>query len=284
MSEESDKETELIEKPVEVAGRVESFTRRLFERIGGALDFALRRPLNPQPRTDITTLVPQIERVIEEKLRREAGRVLAPSLIELSYDYETYSQLTRPRAEFLEKELRATVYEYIHNRRYATLSDVKVKVGFNVFSRGLVIKARFPDEEEPAQASSASSTGQTAPADLPEQTSAALPEQRVDIVLRAVDRRISDRRATLSPSQPSVSTGRSRDNVIVLDDATVSSFHGTFSLSTNGALLLSDLGSSNGSFVNGVRISSGDRVVVRDGDKVQFGEVEMKIEIRTTTI
>jgi hypothetical protein len=279
MNEEQEKNTEIAEKPGEIAGRVETFTRRLFERIGGALDFALRRPMNPQPRTDVTTLIPQIERVIEEKLRREGSRVLAPNLIELSYDYETYSQMTRPRADFLEKELRATVYEYIHNRRYGTVGDVRVKVGFNVFSRGLVIKAQFPDEQQTSETSSAAESS----AEVSDKTAAEpVLEYAAEIVLRSTDRRISDRRVILSAAQSTASVGRSRDNAIVLDETTVSSFHGTFSLSSNGTLLLSDLGSSNGSFVNGVRLSAGERAVVRQGDKIQFGELQMKLEIRIT--
>src|SRR5437016_4371187 len=142
------------EKTTSAASRIEFFVRRLFERIGGALDFALRRPLNPQTRTDLTALIPPIERAIEEHLRREGARILAPNLVELRYDYETYSQMGQPRLEFLQRELRTTIYEYIHNRRYATLGEVQVKVGFDVFTHKLTIKATFPDEAPEAAAGS----------------------------------------------------------------------------------------------------------------------------------
>ena len=111
----------------EISNRIEYYLRRFFERVGGALDFALRRPLNPQARTDLTALLPQIEQALEAKLRREGARLIAPNLIELRYDYETYSQLTQVRVEYLQRELAASLYEYIVNHRYTTLGNVQVR-------------------------------------------------------------------------------------------------------------------------------------------------------------
>ena len=70
----------------EFTNRFEYYLRRFFERVGGAVDFALRRPLNAQARTDLTALLPQVEQAVEAKLRREEGTILAPNLIELRYD------------------------------------------------------------------------------------------------------------------------------------------------------------------------------------------------------
>ena len=276
MNSEPEKPAEMMERPAELPGRFESFVRRLFERIGGTLDFALRRPLNPQPRTDLTALIPPIERAIEEKLRREGSRILAPNLIELRYDYETYSQLTKPRVEYLRRELRATVYEYIHNRRYATAGDVKVAVTFDVFTRGLVIKARFPDEA----ATPGHEAGQNAQSGEAEKATPAAPEKHCEVLLKAVTgSRFGDFRFALSSSAAPVGIGRSRSNRVLLDDSTVSSIHAAITLTSGGAVVLTDLGSSNGTFVNGVPVSSGDRTIIRSGDRLRFGEVETIIEI-----
>jgi hypothetical protein len=275
MSSETEKSGELIERPAELPGRFETFVRRLFERIGGALDFALRRPLNPQPRTDLTALIPPIERAIEEKLRREGSRVVAPNLIELRYDYETYSQLTKPRVEYLQRELRATIYEYIHNRRYATQGDVRVSVTFDVFTRGLVIKARFPGEATESQTAQSGEAAKTSAASQEA-------EQRCEMILRSVaGSRFSDFRATLGSSAAPVGIGRSRSNKIIIDDPSVSSIHAAVTLSANSSVVLADLGSSNGTFVNGVLIASGDRSVIRTGDRLRFGEVEVIVEIHS---
>ena len=49
-------------------------------------------------------------------------------------------------------------------------------------------------------------------------------------------------------------------------------------LLANGALVLrEDVGTTNGTFVNGVRINTGEPVVLKAGDKLKFGSVEIDV-------
>ena len=251
-----------LPKDEAIANRVEGGVRKFFERIGGALDFALRRPLNPQPRTDITALIPPLERAIEAKIRREDNKIFAPNLIELRYDYETYQQLTHKRIEFLERELRLSVYEYIHNRRYATRGDVQVKLAYDMFTRKLTINADFPDET---------------PKPIADQPETAAPAAQTELALKC--KRFTLRAKAASGAR--ISLGRSHDNVFVIEDSTVSGVHAAFTLAANGTLYITDLGSSNGTFVNGVQIGMGDKTIVRAGDELRFGDVEVSLEYRT---
>jgi hypothetical protein len=249
----------------DIPNRLEYFFRRFFERVGGAVDFALRRPLNPQARTDLTVLLPQVERAIEARLRREAGRVIAPNLIELRYDYETYGQMTDARRAYLEKEIAASLYEYAVNHRYTTLGKMAVKITFDVFTRQLTIKAEFPDE--------------TAPADNPPVAHAptALSALTKTVVLRATNRQLlSDLRASFDAR---AGIGRSHDNALCIRDSSVSSFHAAFTVDKNGTLWLTDLGSSNGTLVNGVCIHEGDKAMMCDGDRLQFGDVVVELRL-----
>ncbi len=258
----------------EFPNRIEYYLRRFFERVGGALDFALRRPLNPQARTDLSALLPQVEQAIEAKLRREGARVIAPNLIELRYDYETYGQMSDARREYLQRELQASLYEYVVNHRYTTLDKLQVKLAFDVFTRKLTITAAFPDEAAAAKSA-------------PDAAKAALPAAQAGakaiscaLTLRAVDRQLfGDLRAQLDGAGARAAIGRSHDNALCLNDSTVSSFHAAFTLTANGTLWLTDLGSSNGTFVNEVRLGEGDKAIVRDGDKLRFGDVEMRLSL-----
>ncbi len=64
--------------------------------------------------------------------------------------------------------------------------------------------------------------------------------------------------------------GRATDNDVVVDDNTVSRHHARLERSvTPGEWTVTDLGSSNGTFVNGLRINS--RTKVRAGDRIQLG-------------
>lgn len=44
-----------------------------------------------------------------------------------------------------------------------------------------------------------------------------------------------------------------------------------------GRLMLSDLTSKNGTFLNGVQLKPGDVLVVRDGDKIRLGNLPIKV-------
>ncbi len=73
-----------------------------------------------------------------------------------------------------------------------------------------------------------------------------------------------------------ITVGREVGNGIVLDqDSTVSRRHAQF-LKQGDTVFVEDLGSTNGTFVNGVRISA--PTPVRPGDTVQFGACAFKVE------
>ena len=76
---------------------------------------------------------------------------------------------------------------------------------------------------------------------------------------------------------PVTTVGRANDNVIVLPDAFISSHHAQV-VRQNGRWFLTDLGSTNGSAVNGRRCD-GRAVPLKDGDIVQFGRLKMRLAL-----
>ena len=255
-----------MEKDRDWLNRIEIFVRRWFERVGAAIDFALRRGANSPggARTDLSALIPQIERAIETNMRREGSRVIAHNLIELRYDYETFMRMGPTRREYLQRELSANTYEFIYNRRYATLDSVHVKITYDAFTRGLEIKAEFGEEK---QVGLAKNGLEKAPL-----------EKRCGVVLRGIGTFLELKACVTSRSEPA-GIGRNVANSIVIKDSSVSNFHAAFVMRPDGMLELADRASANGTFVNGVLIGSGDRAIVRDGDRVRFGEVEMTLSV-----
>lgn len=71
-----------------------------------------------------------------------------------------------------------------------------------------------------------------------------------------------------------VTVGRALDNVIRIEDGTVSSHHAMFVLEADG-MKLRDLNSTNGTRVNGLRIVE---TMLNSGDQVRMGSVEMRFE------
>ncbi len=257
-------------KIAEMPNRLEFFIRRFFERAGAALDFALRRGGGGQPRTDLATLAAQLERAVEERLRNEPAGPTAPNLFELRYDYETYTRMGAQRREYLERELSSNIYEYIYNRRYKTSAEVQVRIAYDAFTRGLEVKASF---------------GSARPAVMPQNEPAgqiaAAPVKRCEIKLRGIATRWESRATAMSNAEP-VAVGRNIGNTIVIKDPSVSNFHAAFVVRADGTLELADRASANGVSVNGVTIESGGKCIVRDGDRLRFGDVETILSIVTS--
>lgn len=65
--------------------------------------------------------------------------------------------------------------------------------------------------------------------------------------------------------------GRAADNAIQLAEATVSRHHALIQVDEEGAVQLVDLGTTNGTFVNGNRLAAKRPQALEDGDRVRFG-------------
>ena len=65
--------------------------------------------------------------------------------------------------------------------------------------------------------------------------------------------------------------GRSADNSIQLPDSNISRYHAFLGSDDEGQVRLTDLGSTNGTFVNGRRLPEDTPVRIQDGDRLQFG-------------
>jgi two-component system cell cycle response regulator len=72
-------------------------------------------------------------------------------------------------------------------------------------------------------------------------------------------------------AQKSSSLGRSAENTFQFHDSTVSRRHAVLSIDAAGTAWLTDLGSTNGTFVNGWRIALQTPVQVGDGSRIQLG-------------
>ena len=70
-----------------------------------------------------------------------------------------------------------------------------------------------------------------------------------------------------------VTIGRSQDNDHVVIDPSVSRHHCQIVLTDDGKYMILDMGSVNGTFVNGCRITS--EIPVAPSDKVRIGKVEL---------
>ncbi len=116
------------------------------------------------------------------------------------------------------------------------------------------------------------------PTRLPERTlSTTQPIDRVMPTMPAARLRVTRGSANpvvLALAREGITLGRETSNALVLDDATASRHHARIE-SENGAWVIVDLNSVNGTLVNGVRIP---RQRLLPGDTIQIGSVEIVFE------
>ena len=71
-----------------------------------------------------------------------------------------------------------------------------------------------------------------------------------------------------------VTVGRMPGSTIVIDDSRVSRRHAEIGVTDDGSLTVRDLGSTNGTKVNGIRISE---TTVTEGDEIEFGGIIIRV-------
>jgi pSer/pThr/pTyr-binding forkhead associated (FHA) protein len=74
-------------------------------------------------------------------------------------------------------------------------------------------------------------------------------------------------------AESSISIGRSPENLLQIEDVSVSSSHAELTLGDDGDYILRDIGSTNGTELNGKEIAPEEEHKLQDGDKVRFGKI-----------
>jgi len=75
-------------------------------------------------------------------------------------------------------------------------------------------------------------------------------------------------------SKPAVAIGRSPGNDLTLEAAAVSRYHATITL-RDGEVFLQDLGSINGTYINGQRLPPDEPYALQSGEEIQIGELRL---------
>jgi pSer/pThr/pTyr-binding forkhead associated (FHA) protein len=81
--------------------------------------------------------------------------------------------------------------------------------------------------------------------------------------------------ATHELTDPHITVGRISENSLQIEDASVSSRHAQLTLDESGDYILEDIGSTNGTSLNGRELESDTPHKLQDGDRIVFGKIEV---------
>lgn len=252
----------------------ERLLRRVFESMGDVVDRKFGRTVEPKGGLTTSQLIDRMKRLIDERTRDEGrkGRI-APHHLKLKVEWGTHSEAPPEILEELEHEVLAEAIDHINDHRYRTLAPIKVETEVDIFTTGVSVDPTFGEfEEELKQEDEAKRADPNIPHGAPP-----MPES---IVVARVTKRDGTTEVPLSfrPGGRRLNVGRVSDNDLSFNDSSVSKVHAALMMNHEGTLLVADTGSTNGTFINGRRISYGEARQLEDGDVVGFGDVEVRFK------
>ena len=254
----------------------ERLLRRVLEGMGGAVDRKLGRTVDP--RTGLTTskLIERMKRLIDERVRDEGnkGRI-APHHMVLKVEWGTHSEAPPEILYDLKNEVLAAAIDHINDHRYRTLAPVDVDAEVDIFTTGISVDPNFGEFEEDLRRHDEEMRAAKLGVPIP---GAAPPMPDIQVIARVtLPNGTREIPLIFKPGGRRLNVGRASDNDLTLNDASVSKIHGALLMTAEGTLLVADTGSTNGTYLNGRRISYGESRLIENGDVVGFGDVEVRL-------
>ena len=216
-----------------------------------------------------------MKRLIDERTRNEGpkGRI-APHLMKLKLEWGTHAEAPPEILKELEHELLAEAIDHINDHRYRTLAPVRIESEVDIFTTGISVDPSFGEFAEELRQQDEAKRAVQAGFNIPTQPS---PNPDIEMLAR-VTMRDGPRevRLTFQPGGRRLNVGRVSDNDLSINDVSVSKIHAALVMNQQGTLLVADTGSTNGTFINGRRISYGESRPIEEGDVVGFGDIEVR--------
>ena len=269
------KEEQAVKKKREEA-LPERILRRVLEGMGGAVDRKLGRTVDPRSGLTTSKLIERMKRLIDERVRDEGrkGRV-APHHLVLKVEWGTHSEAPPEILNDLKNEVLAAAIDHINDHRYRTLAPVAVDAEVDIFTTGISVDPNFGEFEEDLRRQDEEARAAKLGVPIP---GAAPPMPDIEVIARiTLPSGTREMPLLFKPGGKRLNVGRAADNELTLNDASVSKIHAALLMTGEGTLLVADTGSTNGTYLNGRRISYGESRLIEDGDVVGFGDVEVRL-------
>jgi FHA domain-containing protein len=246
--------------------RLEAIFERLFEAPAGRMGATL------QP----VSLEKRIERAMDTNKSFHDDGIIVPNHYDVHLNPADFAAFESYRGS-LEDDLAHRVLNHARHERYTLVARPRVRIVEDpgVPRRDIRVAANVADDEgrrqredEPLPASS-----DTVVFARPGHEVAA-PDSAQRAYLLVMTEGLPPVQFDLGGAV--ISIGRASDNDVILDDPLVSRHHCQLKLQ-HGAYGLADLGSRNGSFVNGQQVNE---VALGPGDRIQVGSTEIEFQVR----
>ncbi len=267
--------------PVKKSFSADWLVRGVLAKIGETFDRLTGRNWKPSSSLATSELVEKLKLLLDAEAKKSGdNKYFVPHNIKLKMQWDKFSTDAEAALGKLENELLIAAVDHINDRRYHTFAPLELEIKPDYFTKGVVLLTsfdKFGDEEQREAAVNVTVPDlrnvQLNP--LPEIV--AEPEKEIYIAEFTVKNELRRKQLTFAEKERR-SVGRTKENDLWLDDASVSKIHAALVLNSDKQLMVADTGSTNGTFINGERIAYGKAIVIKDTDKLKFGTVEVALE------
>lgn len=253
----------------------------ILTKVGDTFDRLTGRRWRPSSSLATSGLIERMKLLLDREAKTlEDGRVIIPHNIKLKMQWDKFSTDSEESLRKLEAEFLIAAVDHINDRHYYTQAPLSIEVKPDYFTDGVKLFVgfeKFTDDETDAQVNVSvpgikvdqlpESVGPTAAADGREV------EFSFNLNGKAIRRKL---RINVGKR---LALGRTKENDVSIDDISVSKYHASVMINASGTVLVADTGSTNGTFVNGQRISYGKATEVGVGISVKLGTIDVNIEL-----
>ncbi|MEJ7846660.1 MAG: FHA domain-containing protein [Pyrinomonadaceae bacterium] len=248
-------------------------------KIGDMFDRLTGRGWKPSSSLATSELVERLKRLLDAEVRENGDkRKFVPHNIKLKMQWDKFSTDAGDSLQALEEELLTAAVDHINDKLYYTYAPLSIEVKPDYFTSGVklfVSYEKFSNGEHEAEMDVAI-PGAAAELPAAEETARAAETATARFNISGQERQKELR----FEEGARLSIGRTKENDLALDDPSVSKMHASLLLDAQSRLYVADTGSTNGTFIDGERISYGKAIEVGRGGKVKFGTVEVELEFK----
>ncbi len=254
--------------------------RGALTKIGDTVDRFTGRKWTPSSSLATSELIERIKKLLDAEAKDVAGKgTVVPHNIKLKVQWDKFSTDSEDALTRLENELLVATADHINDSLYYTYAPLSVEVKPDYFIDGvklLVSFDKFVDDSASDVEMNVTMAGVNIAdsiAELKEQ-----PRNAATYIARYTVNGVKKEKKVELVTGDSISVGRTGSNALIIDEPSLSKIHASLTVDNYGALSVADTGSTNGTFINGQRISYGKATLLVAGDRLKFGTVEVEFE------
>lgn len=252
----------------------------VLSRLGDLFDRWTGRNWQPSSSLAASEIIERLKKLLDSEAKDLGAKgKFVPHNIKLKMQWDKFSTNAQTGLEKLKDELLVAAIDHINDRRYHTYAPIDLEIKPDYFTNGIKLQTsfeKFAVEQEREGALNVTMPKLKNVLIAPVEEVTPEPDREIYAIQFALDEKI--RKVELSfVEKQRRQVGRSKQNDLWINDASVSKIHAAFVLNSEKQLMIADTGSTNGTFINEQRIAYGKAHLLMEGDELKFGNVKVNL-------